>query len=83
MTNTQEIRDIEQRWARLISQRNEHYNMVLNTVAKEQQTAVIEELNQSMNYEKRFEEMEEELRTLDPDHIYLEENQLNLYKSWN
>ncbi len=80
MTNTQEIRDIEQRWGRLIVQRNEHYNMVLNNVVKEQQLAVIEELNQSMDYKKRFDEMEEDLRRLDPDHIYLQENQLNVYK---
>ncbi len=74
-TNQLQIQDIEQRWARLISQRNEHYNLVLNTVAREQQTAVIEELNQSMDYEAYFDAMEAELRVLDPNHPCLSENQ--------
>ena len=74
-TNQLQIQDIEQRWARLIAQRSEHYNMVLNTVAREQQLAVIEELNQSMDYEAHFDAMEAELRVLDPNHFYLAENQ--------
>ncbi len=80
MTNTQQqIQDIETRWERLVGQRLEHYNLVLNEVAKEQLLAVIEELNQRMEYEKQFDAMEAHLRELDPEHEFLPENQENLY----
>jgi NurA-like 5'-3' nuclease len=77
MTNTQQqIKDIETRWWRLVEQRQEHYNLVLNEVAKEYRMAVIEELNQSMDYEAKFDEMETELRALNPKHDFLKENQI-------
>lgn len=74
--NQQQIQDIETRWARLVEQRQEHYNLVLSQVDKKFQAGIIEELNGRMEYEQHFNAMEAELRELDPKHSYLEENQI-------
>ena len=78
MTNTQQqqIQDIERRWWRLVEQRQEHYNLVLSQVDKRFQAGIIKELNGRMEYEQQFDAMEAHLRELDPNHHYLEENQI-------
>ena len=79
MTNQQQIQDIETRWWRLVEQRQQHYNLVLNEVVPAQRLAVIEDLNQNVEYEKHFDAMEAHLRELDPQHDFLPENQINIY----
>ena len=78
-TTKQKILEIETAWWKLVELRQEHYNHVLSEVAKEQRLAVIEELNQNMEYEQLFDQMEGWLRKLDPNHSYLAENQINIY----
>jgi len=78
-TNQLQIQAIEARWAELVQQRMEHANIVMETVNKEQRLAVIQELNENVGYERQFNAMEEQLRMLDPEHNYLEENQINIY----
>ena len=75
--NQQQIKAIETRWAELVKHRMEHADFVLREVCREQRLAVIQELNENLRYEQHFEVMEEELRKLDPNHSYLEENQIN------
>ena len=79
MTTTEQIQAIETRWTELVQQRMEHANLVMNQVAREQRLAVIQELNENVGYERQFNAMEEQLRLLDPEHSYLEENQINIY----
>ncbi len=78
-TKQQQIQDIEARWDRLVEQRHEHYNTVLSHIAPKYQAPIIEELNKSLEYEQKFDAMEEELRKLDPTNFYLAENQVNIF----
>lgn len=80
MTNTeQQIHDIELRWWRLVEQRQEHYNEVLDNVDRSLWVSTLEALNNLPEYEQQFDAMEKELRKLDPDHFYLAENQIEIY----
>ncbi len=79
MIDTQQIKDIEARWEQLVLQRQQHYNTVLSEINPRYQAAIIKELNESLEYEQKFDAMEKELRKLDPSNSYLSENQENLY----
>ena len=77
-TQQQQIQDIETRWWRLVQQRQAHYNLVLSEVDKRLQFGIIKELNGRLEYEEKFDEMEAQLRELDPEHDFLAENQIEL-----
>lgn len=78
-TNAQRIKQLESNWDRLVAQRATHYGAVLNGLDPRVMGSALEVLNRLPQYEERFDEIEAELRTLDPDHMYLAENQDYLY----
>ena len=69
---------LTQRWDLVQQARLKEMQLITSRVHRDRRLAMVEALNTEPFWESLFDQMEKELRQLDPDHEYLPENHIQI-----
>ena len=78
MTDSQLIEKLEAQWDQLMQKRHAALAVLIDGTPKEQHHAIIQLHNEDPFWEGQFNSMEAAIRTLDPGHSFLPENQIGV-----